>query len=153
MTLSSEVQLRISSKKLIELTNQDNLSATTLNTTVLNAAIADSKAEITDETNLVFDDTKAQHIRVGVIGVQAYLQSYTNSQTTAYESLRREFERAMVKLGKNLGAEKRLSPSSNNTTTPSTPLVGMRPEQDRTRWEAIVPRMPGGADQYDDGTI
>jgi hypothetical protein len=153
MTLSSEVQARVSSQKLIELTNQDDRTATTIDTTILDAAIADAGAEFTDETNLNFDDSNARHIRVGIIGVLAYLESYVNMQTQAYKDLRQQFERAMAKIAVSLGAEKRLLPSSKNTTTPSTPRVGQKPEQDRTRWDSIVPNMPGGGGAENDFTI
>ena len=153
MTLQAAVQARLSTQKLVQLTNQDNLSATAINTTVLDAAVADAQAEFTDETNLTFDITDNRHLRVGVLGVQAYLESYVNSQSQAYQELRREFERGLAKIAVSLGAERRLLPSSNNTTSPSVPRSGLKPEQDRTRWDDFVPRQPGGSDEFDDGII
>ena len=150
MTLQTNVTTRISAALLIELTNQGDRTATTINTTVLDAAVADAQAEFLDEVGLAYDDTVAQHVRAGVMGVQYYLQSYLAIESEAFGRLRDRWQRTLGQLGRSLGANRRIMPQTSAVTLPSTPVNNALPTQDKTRWRDYVPNMPGGSQEQDD---
>ena len=139
MTLSANVQGRISSQLLIELTNQSDVAATTLNTTVLDYAIADAQGEFLTFVGKAYDDSEATHVPVGVDGVMYYLNKYTGATTEHLDTLRTRFFRGMSALATTQGAERRLTPQSTSTNTPSTETSGRRPDHDRDRWADFVP--------------
>lgn len=74
-TLATAVQARIPETRLIQLTNINDDTATTVNTTILELAVDDTEADFKTYAMLDFDGTDARHIRLGIDGVLAFLEA------------------------------------------------------------------------------
>lgn len=78
MTLASEVQARhggATSQRLIQLTNDDS-TATTINTTVLNAAAVDAQGLFEDISGITLDITQKNHLYVAINATIMFLEEY-----------------------------------------------------------------------------
>ena len=74
--LGDAVTARDTAGRLVNLTNASSSSgraATTVNDTVLQAAVADASAEFKTKAGVTFDGTDAQHLQIAVPGVWAFL--------------------------------------------------------------------------------
>lgn len=137
-TLSAEVQTRISSKKLVHLTNQDDTTATSVNSTVLDAAATDAAAEFYETVGVALDTSDAAHVAAGVDGVLHYLHAYQGLETDNAQKIRQRWERWLERLARTQGAERRITPDSDSLYERSTVRSGTRPEEDRARWRDFV---------------
>ena len=142
MALSDEVTGRYPSSLLIELTNQGDTTASTINTTVLDYAAADAAGEFTVETGLTFDVSKAAHVACCTAGTLFYLYSYSGIETATAQKERQRFERFMAKIDSTSGAGKRIHPSTTSTLSPTKERVGAKPDMERSRFSQMTPRMP-----------
>jgi len=142
MALIDEIKGRISEGLLRELTNQGDTTATAINDTTLGYAITDAEGEFIVETGLALDDTKAQHVAAGVVGVIYYLYSYSGLHTETANRQRERWERLMLKIDSTEGAGRRIMPDSSSTLSPTAQRQGARPDFERSRWGDYVPNMP-----------
>ena len=150
MSLSDEVQTRTSEKLLIALTNQDVTGpALSINTDVLDAAVADAQAEFGIQVGVSYDNSIASHVAAGVKGVLYYLQEYTEAETAAQDKRRKRWFSLLSNLAGTVGGEKRILPSSDSPLEPSTQQDDTRPDFDRSRWDDMVPDMPHGGEEDD----
>lgn len=78
--LTAAVQARVPADRLVQLTNKNDRTATTIDTTILATAADDAVAEFEIKAGRTFDDTDARHIRLVVPGVVAFLRSYNHQE-------------------------------------------------------------------------
>jgi len=76
MALSDDVTSRISSQRLIELTNDGDPTATTIDTTILGLASTDVAAEFELLSSEVYDNSNPVHLAIAVDAVMAKLYQY-----------------------------------------------------------------------------
>jgi hypothetical protein len=146
VTFATEVTTRVSDQLLVELTNQgDDNSSTTVDATVLAAAVADAEAVFLDEVGVVADDTNARHVQAMIVGVVHELHAYTFRKTPRANEIRQEWERSLIRLARTLGNDRRVMPQTSSPLTPSTESSTAQPDQDRTRWRGFVIDAPGGS--------
>jgi len=146
MSLTTAVTDRISSVMLVQITNHDSPSATSLNSTRLAAAVADVEAIFEQEVGVAFDASVAAHVPVGVDGVLATLHQYTGITGRNVNEIRQRFERGLIRLAQTLGGEQRLLPSTSSKGTVSEQDDSRLVDYDRSRWDGFVPRMPNDQD-------
>lgn len=115
MTLISNVQSRIPSGRLIELTNDDT-SDTTVNATVLGLAADDIEAMFQILGVGTYDDTDARHVAEAVPGVVLLLRLWKGQATD--EDFENWKKNVMDKLRKVTG-NNRISPKSSSKETPA----------------------------------
>lgn len=142
MTLATEWAARLSADRQLQLTNPDNRPASVNDAARLAAAVADATSEFRTVTGLTFDPTNADHIRVGVLGVTAFLLTYGPVAQSDYV-------KAQVEVWhKALAGLVDLSAKTTSLLTPSDPdLSGgpVRPDFDRENFEGLTPRAPTGS--------
>lgn len=153
MTLQTNATLRIGTQLLIELTNQNTIGAVAVDAAVLDAAVADTQAELLIETGLTYDDTDPAHVAASVQGVLWYLHSYTGITKKNVEDIGRRWRRMLIALAATRGGERRLLPDTNSVLQPSTERTNKRPDHDRSRWDGFVPNTPGANDGSDDDGV
>jgi len=79
MALIDEVKARYATQKLVELTQRDSTSATTIDDTVLGYAITDISATFEVEAGVAYDNSDARHVAVATAGVIVLLQLWKRS--------------------------------------------------------------------------
>lgn len=134
MTLSADVQARIPASRLIQLTNLTSGPQISLTQSVLDAAIADAKADFAAYTKLAYDEANTQHTPVGVAGVLYYL---SRRKGLDVKVLGDEWYTLLERFGVS-----NVIPASNCPYTSSTEPSGMRPDMDRERFSDFVPLPP-----------
>jgi hypothetical protein len=138
MALADDVQNRVKTATLVQLTNPNDVTATTVDTTQLGYAVADAEAEFTIETGLSYDTTIAGHVLAGVSGVLYYLHSYAGMERANVEGLRTRWENALRKVASTLGNERRIMPTTSSVLDPSDETQDARPDHDRQRWDGYT---------------
>lgn len=78
-TLDADVTSRISSARLIQLTNPDVVTATTVNTTLLALAVTDVQADFELLGGATYLATNPVHVSLGITGVVAKLHEWTGN--------------------------------------------------------------------------
>lgn len=142
-TLATAVQARIPETRLIQLTNINDDSATTVNTTILELAVDDTEADFKTYAMLDFDGTDARHIRLGVDGVLAFLeanrgQDADQNRLAAWRDRCAEF----AKTTSRARISPRVTPGLPPTTYPNS-----RPGFDPSRFDGPSP-LPPPSDNY-----
>lgn len=142
-TLATAVQARIPETRLIQLTNINDDSATTVNTTTLELAVDDTEADFKTYAMLDFDGTDARHIRLGIDGVLAFLeanrgQDADQNRLAAWRDRCAEF----AKTTSRARISPRVTPGLPPTTYPNS-----RPGFDPSRFDGPSPLAPP-ADDY-----
>lgn len=135
MTLSADVQARVPTSRLIQLTNLTSGPQAAITQSVLNAAIADAENEFATYTKLLYDETNPQHTPIGVAGVLYYLCKRKGLKEA--EALKNEWYELLARFG-----VAGVVPATNCPYTASTEPAGMRPDMDRQRFNDTVPLPP-----------
>lgn len=118
MTLTDEVQNRLSAQRLRNLTNPDAPNSSAIDTTRLNNAILDVQADFEIYAGVIFDLNDARHVAVAVDGVEAILIERAGLATEARETRRKAWEERLIALGK-VTARDRILPKSNSDLEPT----------------------------------
>lgn len=146
MALSDDVIARIPNKRLVQLTNGDSESATTVNTSILNLAAQDTQTDFKLYGSIAYNSTNNDHIAMAIEGVLIHLKRYTTIWT---EDLQRAYElwiEKMERFGRTLGGNLRLSPLSNSELTHERDKRGatgiVRPAFDARTFDLIIPSAP-----------
>ena len=100
MALSDDITTRLGTQTLVEITNFDDPTATTVNTSRLDAAIEDAQGAIRRGAGLsapsdTTSDEYDTYRELVVLGVEYYLQKYRSRSSSETESAKREFREAM----------------------------------------------------------
>ena len=153
--LTTAVSARFRTQLLVQLTNQNDPTATSANSTVLGAAATDAAADFLTYTGTTYDETNAQHVRIAVLGVIAVLfqwagQEGMDSRLKAFRTACDEYARTNARARVTPLSDKELGP------TPFTDGAGnaLRPTFDRTRnrgFDVGSPPARGDAAEDEDG--
>jgi hypothetical protein len=142
MTLSTEVQARYPSQLLVNITNPMETTATTVNTTTLNAAATDVEADFEIVAGVEYDGTDARHVAVAVEGVIAKLLRRTG--TSQYEEREKDYNFRLRDLAKVTGRD-RITPESDSEVSPAVDSpsgVEVKPAFDNEIFDQIIPGAP-----------
>lgn len=126
MALSDEVKARYSAQRLTTLTNPGVKGATGIDDPTLDLAIVDVTSDFS-LAGIIFDDTDADHIRVGFLGVLHVLRTYGGISDD--EGLKR-YNQALDKL-KAVSVRQRIAPTTKSVLDPSPEQTGNRPPRPR----------------------
>lgn len=141
--LATATQARLSTQRLVELTNPDNSTATTVNVALLETAETDAMNDFVFRTGILFVLTDSEHLTVGVKGVVAFLYSYRGlPRSTPGEAAEKEWEEACSRFARTRGALAWQSPRTNSVLQPSLEPSNNRPYFDRENMD-LIPRPPG----------
>ena len=140
--LSTEITNRYSTQYLVNLTNPDDASATTINTTTRDAAISDTEADFAIEVGLEYQGAAGDttHIVIGVEGVIVHLLERTGR---GEKTTRERYDRYIERLR---SLRSRILPGTTSKVIP-TPERGnpVRPIFDSPRFDGVNPDAPHGA--------
>lgn len=142
MSLVSQVTARYSAAALLQLTNPDLPSATSVDTARLGYAADDVAAEFEVRAGVEYDDTNAKHVAVCVEGVVAFLtwRMGTKGGADLVEAWRK---RADV-FGRTMGRDA-IMPGTNSLLQPTVPGangVTVRPPFDDTKLGGVLLAAP-----------
>ena len=137
MSLSSQVTGRYSSVRMRQMTNPDNPSAASVDSTRLNYACDDVTGDFVTYAGLTYDDTDAQHVSVGVEGVIALLtvRMGTKGGDALVEAYRKRLEQLRLTTSGD-----RIDPGTNTMLTPTNPGSDgqiVRPPFDTDNWRGV----------------
>lgn len=143
MALATQVTNRTKTQHLVNLTNPNDRTATTVDTAYLDYAVTDVQADFEIEAEVEYDDTEPMHVSVGVQGVIAKLLMYAESGGaggTGEDAHTRWISR-LRKL-RSVTSRARVSPVTRSPLTPSDEQIDdevVRPAFDRERFKRIAP--------------
>lgn len=141
--LATAWQVRLSTQSQINLTNDDDGTATSVNATRLAAAETDATNAFLFQTGIDFDSTNSEHITLGCLGVTYFLYSYRGLPKSAVaEAARDEFEKACAKFNRTRGGLTWQLPQTNSNLNPTQDQAGALPRFDRRVLDDLVPRAP-----------
>lgn len=126
--LSAAVQERMETQWLIQATN-GNSSATSINTTKLEAACQDAIGVFERVAGITADTANTAHIPILVEGVLYFLEKYKSRDGAMINAHQKSFFAGCKDL-KSLGW---ISPVSTSNLTPTREQVGSRPDMDRAK--------------------
>jgi len=146
-TLATYVQARVPAQRLKELTNgRAPNAASTINSTVLEAAVTSACAEFPTHAQEDFDETEPAHLVVAYRGVIAFLKEFLGQEEAPglMVAYHQELERMAT-----TRARGRLEPDTLSELQPSEDLQDgdgvARPDFDDRRFADLTPKPPGGA--------
>lgn len=123
MALITDVQNRIRTQLLVELTNPNDKAATTVDTTFLQRIVDDTEADFEVYGCGVFDATDARYVAQGVIGVLLRLQAYGAKIPQPALALAAWQEGLYERLRMVTGND-RIRPKTSSKLTPSPEQLG-----------------------------
>jgi hypothetical protein len=141
MSLQSVVTARVPNQTLVDLTNQKDTDATTVDTTILGLACTDVEAEFEVYTGLAFDATNAKHVPVGVAGVLMTLREWIPAKSDGTAQDRERWVERCRALAR-VTSRDRIRITSSSELTPSDEVSGtaeVRPYFDRQDGAAFIP--------------
>ena len=141
MALIDRVKARITTQKLIELTNKDSKTATAIDDTRLALAVTDAESSFAVFTGVAYDDTNGKHVPVAVRGVVAHLLLDSDLGGNAGEQYDR-WKQMCLDLAKVTGRD-RVTPQTTSVLTPSDEQSDagetVRPDFDRLHLGRLAP--------------
>jgi hypothetical protein len=145
MSLSTIVQARYSAQRLVNLTNPDDPTETTLDAAKLTAACDDAEAEFEVHVGMVFNETDARHATFAARGVIALLTERMGTKGGS-EQLQRWYD--SLKTLRHVTANDRTSPATNSVMQPTAEDDGrttpVRPAFDDRRFRGMTVDPPHG---------
>lgn len=145
MALWDQVVSRLPAEFLKSITNAEQTTETGVNTSYGTSVATDVVADMKTFANLVYDDTNAQHVSIGIQGVLKKLQQYRGDALAVLDRSYDEWVGMLMNLAKSRGISK-LRPTATSTYTPSTPVQPgevIEPPFDRDHFDAAtVPAAP-----------
>lgn len=142
--LVEQVRARFSEQLLVELTNPGLQGETAIDDLRLRTACDDAEAEFLTVAGVAFSATDNEHVAACVIGAVYYLHLYSGMQTDLMSRLRTLWENRLEAVGTRVGSRRRIRPESSSVLLQSTQRTNTQPDFDRTRWDDVVTRLPGG---------
>ena len=137
MALSDEVQSRYSSQLLINASNPQLSTATSIDTARLTLACTDVQAAFEVMCGVAYDNTVATHVAYAVEGVfqrllvltgQASIDTWKDWKATLKDEL------ALV-TGRD-----RIEPTTDSLLSPTEDTMGDLPQSDRKNFRGLIPR-------------
>lgn len=142
--LSTAVQARIGSDYLIQITNATS-SATSINTTVLDSACADSIGDFERVSRIAHDTSNASHLAILVKGVIYFLETYKGRDSGFIDKRGKDFYSALSSLQKGTYVEM----TTNSNLTVTREQSGTRSDMDKLRTVWPENQKGSGAKQYE----
>lgn len=153
MALWDEVTTRYAAQELIELTRsgRDN-TATTVDTTVGNAAATDIQAYFEILAGVVYDGTDARHVMVAVEGVVTLLRMRQKNAQTAHKNYFEKWKDDLRDLGKVTGRNRVVPKSTSLYTVTDEVPSGLEVDMPfgTRRMDDIIPAAPRQGAGLDD---
>lgn len=146
MSLIANVQARYSSQILINASNPQNSTATSLDATRLQYACTDVEAEFS-KRGMTYDDTNAKHVATACPGVLARLLVLTagTGGAEAWTAFRED-----VKFLAETESRDRILPYTNSPLNPTADPTGGKPFSDNGNFKRYIPSTGGdGAPNLD----
>ncbi len=144
MALIDEVQDRFSDDLLVKLSNVDDPTSTTVDTTFLGTVCDDVElGEFEVHMNEDFDLTNRKHVIFACLLVKLKCIEYGASADETAEKLRLRIEK-LGKAMREIGPRDRISPQTSSPYTPSEPNGPdpIRPEFDDQFFDRFTPEAP-----------
>lgn len=113
MSFATEATSRFSSIRLIALTNPDSTTASSVNTTVRDAALADAQARFKELARVDPDSTIDEHVMAIMTGFPYFCAIYTGNFNPLVQVNKTDFEAACKSIGDNQG----VVPATNSELT------------------------------------
>lgn len=135
MALSDDVTDRLSTKRLVALSNPEVGTATTVNTTLLAKAVTDVEAEFQLVGGAEYSSSNPIHVAVGVSGVVAKLFEWTGNGGEWAMAHREIYERRLG-LVRTRGAL--IPPTTSSPLTVTRETSGSVPRLDPTAWRGYA---------------
>ena len=126
MSISQKVQDRFGNQRLVELTNPDNSSATTINQTMLDAAIDDAQGLFEQESGIALDENNKAHVKCIITGVLYFLELYKGRDAGIMKQYQRTFLGDLQALRKKVY----IAPQTNSQLKPSRERANQLPDMD-----------------------
>jgi hypothetical protein len=145
VSLTANVQARYSSQILINASNPQNSTATTLDSTRLGYACTDVEAEFS-KRGMTYDDTDAKHVATAVPGVLARLLVMTGGEggKEAWNDFKDD-----VKFLAETDSRDRIMPYTNSPLDPTPDPTGAKPFSDNDNFKRYIPGSGDGAPNLD----
>ena len=141
MALADDIQNRISTQLLTELTNPNDATATTVDTTILGYAISDVTGDFLSY-GITLDSTDASHLAVAIDGVLFRLNSYKGIPANKLET---RFYAGLDRI-EQVGPRSHILPVTDSEVTPSDErpdsISEVRPAFDPDHFGGFAPRPP-----------
>ena len=145
MPLLADYQSRYSTQIRTNVSNPQNTSPTTPDTTLEGLAATDVAARFQAECGVAYSSSTAIHVDVCCPAVFAKLQIWTGQADQSFYDKAIEAMRA-VKLV--LGRD-RITPTTDSLLDPTKDTSGDLPFADRTQFNQLIPNAPGGTTTSD----
>lgn len=149
MGLADEFKNRVSLTRQVTLTNPDKPEATIVDSARLALAVLDVQADFEIYCGVVYSDTEARHVSVGVEGVEFKLMMRMIGADP--DAIRKAWIDRLQALARVTGRN-RIVPTTDSVLTPSSEQKGtdpVRPDFDRERFDQFVPGAPGTGSMTD----
>lgn len=144
MALADDVTARIEDQLLIELTNPDSRTATTINSTLFALVVTDTESSFLLYAETTYDSTNDVHVMLGVQGVMALLESYTRLGKLGGESWT-DFLAALDRL-RLTGSRARVEPQTDSPITRTSRTIGGRSPKRPFDWPVFRHTQPKSRD-------
>lgn len=149
MALETHVQNRYSNQLLVQWTNPQNSTATTIDSDRLGYACDDVEAWFKILAGVAYDDTDARHIAVAVEGVQARLKNIAGIENSSEWD---NWKTDMKDFAKVTGRD-RIKPTTTSTLDPTDERSGDGPWSDRSAFDRLIPDSPASDSRPDNTQI
>jgi hypothetical protein len=127
-TLGTAVTARIGTLRLLGLTNDLN-TATTIDTTVLEAACSDAVGLFQNESGFAFNAADQTHLVIAIQGVMYLLEDYKGRDGNIISNHKKQFFAGLNSLRNKAW----LAPQSTSNLTPTREQANTRPDMDPTQ--------------------
>lgn len=141
MALADEFQARYSSSYVINLTNPDLPSASSVDSTRLAGAAADAIGMFNTYVGVTYDNDDAQHLDVALELVDYKLRVYVRGPSEATRTEERNLIGKLRALGKQK-ARHQVQPQTSSNLDPVEEQAGARPVFDRANLGGLLIRPP-----------
>ncbi len=125
MALIDEVKARYATSKLVQLTTQDDTSATSINDTVLGYAVTDVEAYFRTHAGATYDNSDPRFVPIACDGVVTLLQARKRGLILEQDEAWRRWVGRVQELGQVTGRN-RVLPKSNSLRQPQRPSQPVR---------------------------
>lgn len=155
MPLIDDVKSRIPVKRLVQLTNADDTTATTINDTVLQNACDDAEDIFTVRVGVLYDNSKPFYLAHIIDGVLVCLMKRVERGNQAAQDMAEQWYDQLAILRQTIGGNLRLSPATDSEMTPSKDKRGVttsivRPAFDPAKFDSLRPNPPFGTNSGND---
>lgn len=145
MALEDEVKARYSNQLLVQWTNPQLSSATTIDETRLSKASRDVEGWFKIIAGVAYDNDDARHVSVAVDGVEARLKNIAGLEVNSEWS---NWKEDLGKLALVTGRD-RIPPTTSSTLDPTDERSGDAPWGDRNVFRRMIPNSPASDSRPD----